>query len=99
MRKLKTDICVAGGGSGGFGAACAAARSGLKVLLFEAETMLGGTSTTAGVNCWEPVTGAAYGLLRELYERMSSVPNGCGIYTTKLHKYLAAKTIAAFQAD
>ena len=89
MRKLKTDICVAGGGSGGFSAACAAARSGLKVLLFESETMLGGTSTVAGVNCWEPVTGAMYGLPHELYDRMSKIANGCGIYTPKLHKYLA----------
>ena len=26
MEKIKVDICVAGGGSGGFGAACAAVR-------------------------------------------------------------------------
>ena len=96
MRKLKTDICVAGGGTGGFSAACAAARSGLDVLLFEAESMLGGTSTTAGVNCWEPVTGAMYGLPRELYDRMSKIPNGCGIYAPKLHKYLAPEGLRDF---
>ena len=96
MQKIKTDICVAGGGSGGFSAACAAARSGLKVLLFEAETMLGGTSTTAGVNCWEPVTGAMFGLPRELYDRMSKIANGCGIYAPKLHKYLAPEGLRDF---
>ena len=85
MEKIKVDICVAGGGSGGFGAACAAARSGLKVLLFEAADMLGGTSTVSGVNCWEPVRGASFGLPRELYARMCKIPNGCGIYAPKLH--------------
>ncbi|MBT4140707.1 MAG: FAD-dependent oxidoreductase, partial [Candidatus Latescibacteria bacterium] len=44
------DICVVGGGSGGFGAACAAARLGAKVILIEAGHGLGGTSTYAGVN-------------------------------------------------
>ena len=86
MEKIKVDICVAGGGSGGFGAACAAARSGLKVLLFEASEMLGGTSTVSGVNCWEPVRGASFGLPRELYGRMCKIPGGCGIYAPKLHR-------------
>ena len=86
--KIQIDICVVGGGSGGFGAACAAARSGLKVLLVEASDILGGTSTVSGVNCWEPVAGASCGLPRELYDRMCKVPDGCGIYAPKLHQSL-----------
>ena len=87
-RRIRTDICVAGGGSGGFGAALAASRMGGKVLLFESEDLLGGTSTVSGVNCWEPVAGAAYGAPRELYERMKKIPGGCGIYTPRLHRSL-----------
>lgn len=67
------DVCVVGGGSGGFGAACAAARHGARVLLVEAAAGLGGTSTWAGVNNWEPVAGPT-GLPAELYERMRRRP-------------------------
>jgi flavin-dependent dehydrogenase len=67
------DICVVGGGSGGFGAACAAARLGANVILIEAAGGLGGTSTYAGVNNYEPVAGAT-GLPRELYEFLRQTP-------------------------
>ena len=60
------DLIVVGAGSGGFGAACAAARLGSKVLLVEAGEGVGGTSTWAGVNNWEPVAGAT-SLPAELY--------------------------------
>ena len=60
------DVCVVGGGSGGFGAAVAAARLGARVLLVEAGRGLGGTSTWAGVNNYEPVAGAT-GLPEEVY--------------------------------
>ncbi len=50
MTHHRYDICVIGAGSGGFGAACAAARQGASVLLLEAYDGLGGTSTWAGVN-------------------------------------------------
>lgn len=82
---LEADICVVGGGSGGFAAALCAARSGCRTILVEKENMLGGTSTVCGVNCWEPVTGAACGLPRELYERMRKIPGGCGIYHAVRH--------------
>ena len=94
--KIQVDVCVAGGGSGGFGAACAAARSGLRVLLFESSDKLGGTSTVSGVNCWEPVRGASFGLPRELYERMRRIPGGCGIYTPKLHRSLGREGFRDF---
>ena len=72
------DICVVGGGSGGFGAACAAARLGAKVILIEAGHGLGGTSTYAGVNNYEPVAGAT-GLPQELYEHLLPTPNAVAI--------------------
>ena len=70
---MNTDICVVGGGSGGFGAACAAARLGARVILIEAGNGLGGTSTWAGVNNYEPVAGAT-GLPQELCERLQKLP-------------------------
>ena len=85
MQHYETDICVVGGGSGGFAAAVRAAQSGFKTILVEKENLLGGTSTVCGVNCWEPVTGAAYGLPKELYERMRNIPGGCGIYHNAMH--------------
>lgn len=42
-------IIVIGGGMGGFGAACAAARRGCKTLLIERFSQLGGLGTLAGV--------------------------------------------------
>lgn len=74
MNNTHYDICVVGGGSGGFGAACAAARHGASVLLVEAGPGLGGTSTRAGVNNYEPVAGAT-GLPQEIYERLAAIPN------------------------
>jgi hypothetical protein len=43
------DFVVAGGGFAGFGAACAAARQGLRVLLVERLELLGGAGSAAGV--------------------------------------------------
>ena len=73
MRTQTCDICVVGAGSGGFGTALAAARSGAAVLLFEAAKGVGGTSTWAGVNNYEPVAGAT-GLPQEVYERLRILP-------------------------
>jgi len=82
---LKADVCVVGGGSGGFAAALRAAQAGCRTVLIEKERLLGGNSTVCGVNCWEPVAGAAYGLPRELYDRMRQVPGGCGVYRNAMH--------------
>lgn len=84
-RTYESEICVVGGGSGGFSAAIRAAQSGCKTILVEKESMLGGTSTVCGVNCWEPVKGAAYGLPQELFEKMRSIKNGCGVYHNAMH--------------
>lgn len=78
------DLAVIGGGSGGIGAALAAARSGLRVLLVEAEAMLGGTSTAAGVSCWEPGVGGT-GIPFDLYRRLKTIPQAVGIYSIGRH--------------
>lgn len=44
------DVIVIGGGSGGWVAAAQAARAGARTLLVEKTGMLGGTTTTGGVN-------------------------------------------------
>ena len=72
-RTLSADLCVVGAGSGGFGAACAAARLGASVIVLEAADGVGGTSTWAGVNNWEPVAGGT-GLCAELYQHMRRIP-------------------------
>ena len=69
---------MVGGGSGGFGAAVSAARSGARTLHVEASPGLGGTSTRAGVNNYEPVAGAT-GLPQELYDRLSALPDAVTI--------------------
>ena len=72
---IKTQVCVIGGGSGGTGAALAAARAGVKVVLLERESILGGTGTCAWVCVWQPVMGAN-GLPRDLYRVMKEDPSG-----------------------
>ena len=57
---LTCDVCVIGGGSGGFGAALSAARAGAKVVLVEKQSRLGGTSTSAFVTNWEPGPGCSF---------------------------------------
>ena len=78
------QLVVLGGGSGGLGAAISAARAGLRVLLVEKEAMLGGTSTTAGVSCWEPGVGGT-GIPFEIYQRLKKKPNSVGIYSFGRH--------------
>jgi len=78
------DVLVAGGGSGGFGAALAAARGGLSVLLVEAHDRLGGTSTVAGVSAWESGCSGT-SLPFELYRRLRRLPGAVGIYGVGRH--------------
>ena len=82
--RLTCDVCVVGGGSGGFGAALAAARAGAKVILVEKQPRLGGTSTSAFVTNWEPGPGCAFA--RELYGRLKAKPGRVGI-ARRLHRY------------
>lgn len=85
MNNISTDICVVGGGSAGFAAALRSAQKGCRTVLVEKESMLGGTSTVCGVNAWEPVAGADNCIARKLYEKMSEIPNACGVYHIAAH--------------
>ncbi len=78
------DVLVAGGGSGGFGAALAAARLGARVLLVEAAPSLGGTSVHSGVSVWEPGCGGT-GIPLDLYARLKKTPQSVGIYSFARH--------------
>jgi hypothetical protein len=71
--RLRTQVCVIGAGSGGIGAALAAARAGAQVVLLERESILGGTSTCAWVCVWQPVMGAN-GIPRDVYTAMMEDP-------------------------
>ena len=70
---IRTEVCVIGGGSGGTGAALAAARAGARVVLVERESILGGTATCALVNIWRPVMGCD-GIARDVYMAMVQDP-------------------------
>ncbi len=68
------DIIVAGGGTGGFGAAIQAARLGAKVLMLEETDMIGGQMANAGVTSmdeggfWGKNTVRERGIFREFHE-------------------------------
>lgn len=81
---LRTELCVVGGGAGGFATALAAARMGVETVLVEAAEGLGGTSTRGGVHCWEHGAGGD-GLPRELYARLALIPDAVGIYSMGRH--------------
>ncbi|MCG3147984.1 MAG: hypothetical protein PCFJNLEI_01426 [Verrucomicrobiae bacterium] len=78
------DLCVVGGGSGGFGAALAAARLGASVILVEKSDSLGGNAVRGGVNNWEPGVGGT-GIPFDLYRWLRDVPNAIGITSFGQH--------------
>ena len=82
--ELAADVAVIGGGSAGFAAAWSAAKLGSSVVLVEKEQMLGGTSTYAGVNNWEPGMGGT-GVPYRVYQRLSKIPNAAGVYVFDRH--------------
>jgi len=79
VSELRAEVCVVGGGSGGLGAAIAAARAGADVVLVERQDRLGGTSVCAYVCNWEPGPGDS--IAREIYARLSELPDAVGITT------------------
>ena len=83
-KTVRCELAVVGGGSGGFGAALAAARLGVDVVLVEQGDCLGGTSVRGGVNCWEMGTGGT-GIPIDLYKRLKPIPNAIGIYSFGRH--------------
>jgi len=84
VNRLKTDVCIIGAGSGGIGAALAASRAGAEVVLIEKQGMVGGTSTLAFVNNWEPGPGCSYA--REIYDRMNDTTKSIAI-SKGVHRY------------
>ncbi len=82
---VRCELAVIGGGSGGFGAALAAARLGMDVVLVEKADCLGGNSVRSGVNCWEPGVGGT-GIPFDLYRRLRRQPNAIGIYSMGRHQ-------------
>lgn len=82
--ELSADVAVVGGGSAGFAAAWSAATLGSSVVLVEKETALGGTSTVAGVNNWEPGMGGT-GVPFRVYQRLSAQPEACAPYVMAKH--------------
>lgn len=82
---IRCDLAVIGGGSGGFGAALAAARMGVDVVLVERGDRLGGTSVRGGVSCWEPGAGGT-GIPFDLYRRLRATPGAVGIYSRGRHQ-------------
>lgn len=77
VETLRTDVCIVGGGSGGYAAALAAARAGADCVLIEKRDRLGGTSTGAYVSNWEPGPGDDFA--EEIFARLSKIPNAVGI--------------------
>jgi hypothetical protein len=94
--RLKTDICIVGAGSGGIGAALAAARAGANVVLVEKLGRVGGTSTMAFVNRWAPGIGCDYS--NEIYNRLKVFPNAVGI-SKLVHVYQNAEPYAISLQD
>ncbi len=66
--QINADVCIVGGGSGGIGAAIAAARAGADVVLVERDAKLGGTSVNAYVSVWQPGPGGS--IARDIYDRL-----------------------------
>lgn len=79
LLSMTADLVVVGAGSGGFGAALAAARRGCSVLVVEKSRAIGGNANRCGVNNWEPVCGAT-GFPHEIYRRLERIPCAVGIY-------------------
>ena len=82
--KIRCDLAVIGAGSGGIGAALAAARLGLSVLLVERSDTIGGTAVRGGVHMWESGVGGT-GIPFEIYRRLRSIPNAVGVYSYGRH--------------
>ena len=84
VTRINTQVCIIGAGSGGVGAALAASRAGAQVVLIEKQGRVGGTSTMAFVNNWEP--GPACSYAREIYNRIKITSSAIGISKT-VHYY------------
>jgi hypothetical protein len=84
MSSSHFDLVVVGAGSGGFGAALAAARLGAEVLLVEKSDWLGGNAARCGVNTWEMGVGGT-GIPFDFYKRLKKIPHAIGVYSINRH--------------
>lgn len=78
---IEVDILIAGGGSAGFGAAYQACKSGngkFTVAVIDSNDILGGTSTSGGVNTWEMGIGGP-GVHNELAQRLLDEKNKAAV--------------------
>ncbi len=75
MNRIECDVCIVGCGSGGIGAAVAAAEAGAQTIVIDRHQMLGGTVTMSWVHAWESTCGSPP-LARRLWEKMRSYPGG-----------------------
>lgn len=82
--KAHYDVVVVGIGSAGFGAALAAARMGLDVLLLEKADRIGGTAVRSGVSMWEPGVGGT-GFPYEIYGQLKARDKAAAIYSFGRH--------------
>lgn len=72
----EADVLVVGGGTAGFGAAIAAGRKGLRTVLLEATTKVGGVMAFCPGMPWGggyPVDTIIGGVLEELTERLATM--------------------------
>ncbi|NIP24969.1 MAG: FAD-dependent oxidoreductase [Phycisphaerae bacterium] len=101
----KADVLVVGGGAAGTIAAIQAGRAGVKTLLLERNSQLGGTTTTAGVSfpglfdAWgkQIIAGIGWELVRESVELdggklpdFSRVPNRHWMNQVRVNQFLYA---------
>ena len=93
---ISCQLAVIGAGSAGCGAALAASRLGIDTILVENYQRIGGTSTFAGVNCYEPVAGAT-GISRRIFQEMQRNDSaGVGIYRITRHCMIPDETAHPF---
>src|SRR6185436_966899 len=69
-RGIETDVLVIGGGTGGTAAAIQSARMGVRTVLIEPTTMLGGMLTAAGVSCTDGNDQLPSGMWEELRQAL-----------------------------
>ncbi len=84
MKPSRYDVVVVGGGSGGIGAALAAARMGRSTLLIERAATLGGTAVRGGVHVWQNGMGGT-GIPFDIYRRLKRIPQGVAIVSHGRH--------------
>src|SRR5690554_4765589 len=85
MEHHHVDLVIVGAGSGGVAAAIAAGRLGVRVLLIEKQSGLGGNASRGGVNVWEMGVGGT-GIPFDIYKRLKTKPLSVGVYRFHIHR-------------